>query len=289
MGAGSTFSQGANANTANPYAGTTSPYFGAAQAQSLGNLAGAQQASQANRVNQVTPYGSLNYSQQTDANGNPTWTATQSLSPELQSLTQSSLQGLQQSQQNPMYGINPGQTYSDAIMQRLQPQMAQSAESNTAALANQGIVPGTQAYNNAMRTFQQGQNDLLTSAQIQGMNTGLQAQQLQGTQAGQIKNLATPNLINAPQQAAVAGPDYTGALATQTNANIAAQNAQLGQQTNNTAGLYGLGAAGILGLATNPGLIGSAASGIGNAYNYLTTPSSTGLDAIQTGPFCTGW
>jgi len=27
MGAGSTFSQGANTNTANPYAGTTSPYF----------------------------------------------------------------------------------------------------------------------------------------------------------------------------------------------------------------------------------------------------------------------
>ena len=290
MGAGSTFSQGANANTANPYAGTTSPYFGAAQAQSLGNLAGAQQASQANRVNQVTPYGSLNYSQQTDANGNPTWTATQSLSPELQSLTQSSLQGLQQSQQNPMYGINPGQTYSDAIMQRLQPQMAQSAESNTAALANQGIVPGTQAYNNAMRTFQQGQNDLLTSAQIQGMNTGLQAQQLQGTQAGQIKNLATPNLINAPQQAAVAGPDYTGALATQTNANIAAQNAQLGQQTNNTAGLYGLGSAGILGLAANPGLLSSAASGIGNAYNYLTSPQTSAqymnsIGATSSGAF----
>jgi len=275
MGAGSTFTQGANANTANPYAGSTSPYFGAAQAQSLGNLAGAQQATQANRVNQVTPYGSLNYTQQTDANGNPTWTATQSLSPELQSLTQSSLQGLQASQANPMYGINPGETYSDAIMRRLQPQMAQSAESNTAALANQGIVPGTQAYENAMRTFQQGQNDLLTSAQIQGMNTGLQAQQLQGTQAGQIKNLATPNLINAPQQAAVAGPDYMGALTTQTNANIAAQNAQLGQQTNNTAGLYGLGSAGILGLAANPGLLSSAASGIGNAYNYLTSPQTS--------------
>ena len=209
MGAGSTFSQGANANTANPYAGTTSPYFGAAQAQSLGNLAGAQQASQANRVNQVTPYGSLNYSQQTDANGNPTWTATQSLSPELQSLTQSSLQGLQQSQQNPMYGINPGQTYSDAIMQRLQPQMAQSAESNTAALANQGIVPGTQAYENAMRTFQQGQNDLQTSAQIQGMQTGLQAQQLQNQTAAGIKSLATPNYVNPYSQAAVSCLLYT--------------------------------------------------------------------------------
>jgi len=67
MGAGSTFSQGANTNTTNPYGGTQSPYFGAAQAQTLGNLAGAQQAVQANRVNQVTPYGNLNYSQQTDA------------------------------------------------------------------------------------------------------------------------------------------------------------------------------------------------------------------------------
>jgi hypothetical protein len=281
MGAGSTFSQGANTNTVNPYGGTTSPYFGAAQAQTLGNLAGAQQAAQANRVNQVTPYGNLNYSQTTDANGNPSWTATQSLSPELQALTQSSLQGLQASQANPMYGINPGETYSDAIMRRLSPQIAQQKESQTAALANQGIVPGTQAYDNAMRTFNQQQNDLLTSAQIGGMQTGLQAQSLQGTQAGQIKNLATPNFINAPQQAAVAGPDYMGALGTQTNANIAAQNAALGQATSNTAGLYGLGSAGILGLAANPGLVSSAANGLSglfntNPSNYFTNPTSAG-------------
>jgi hypothetical protein len=262
MGAGSTFSQGANPNTANPYAGTTSPYFGAAQAQTLGNLAGAQQAVQANRVNQVTPYGNLNYTQSTDANGNPTWTATQSLTPELQNLASSSIANLQASQSNPMYGINPGETYSSAIMRRLQPQMAQQAEAVKSDLANQGIVPGTQAYENAMRTFNQQQNDLLTSAQIQGMNTGLQAQQLQGQQAGQIKNLTTPTFINAPQQAAVAGPDYMGALQTQTNANIAAQNAALGQATNQTAGLYGLGSAGILGLAANPGVVSSIGSGL---------------------------
>ena len=270
MGAGSTFSQGANANTANPYAGTTSPYFGAAQAQTLGNLAGAQQATQANRVNQNTLYGGLNYQQGTDANGNPTWTANQTGTDQTQGLVNSSLAGLQASINNPAYGINPGQTYSDAIMQRLAPQQAQAAQMNTAQLANQGIVPGTQAYNDAMRTFQQGQNDQLTSAQIQGMNTGLQAQALQGTQAGQIKSLTTPNLINAPQQAAVAGPDYTGALATQTNANIAAQNAALGQQTNQTAGLYGLGSAGILGLAANPGALSSIGNGISSAYNWLT-------------------
>jgi hypothetical protein len=285
MGAGSTFSQGANTNTTNPYGGTQSPYFGAAQAQTLGNLAGAQQAVQANRVNQVTPYGNLNYSQQTDQYGNPTWTATQSLSPELQSLTQSSLQNLQKSQASPMYGINPGENYSDAIMRRLQPQIAQSDQQQSAALANQGIVPGTVAYDNAMRTYNQGKNDLLTSAQIGGMQTGLQAQSLQGTQAGQIKSLATPSFINAPQQAAVAGPDYMGALGTQTNANIAAQNAALGQSTANTAGLYGLGSAGILGLAANPGLVSSAASGLSglfsNGYNtatnnYFTSPTAGG-------------
>ena len=282
MGAGSTFSQGANANTANPYAGTTSPYFGAAQAQSLGNLAGAQQATQANRVNQNTLYGGLNYQQGTDANGNPTWTANQTGTDQTQGLVNSSLAGLQASINNPAYGINPGQTYSDAIMQRLAPQQAQAAELNTSQLANQGIVPGTQAYDNAMRTFQQGQNDQLTSAQIQGMNTGLQAQALQGTQAGQIKSLTTPNLINAPQQAAVAGPDYTGALATQTNANIAAQNAQLGQQTNQTAGLYGLGSAGILGLAANPGLVSTAYNGISNLFNGIPSSSTAAGDWLNT-------
>ena len=266
-GVGSTFAQGMNSNTVNPYAGATNPYLQAANAQAQGNLAGAQTATQANRVNQNTLYGGLNYQQGTDANGNPTWTANQTGTDQTQGLVNSSLAGLQASINNPAYGINPGQTYSDAIMQRLAPQMAQSAESNKAALANQGIVPGTQAYDNAMRTFQQGQNDLLTSAQVQGMNTGLQAQALQGTQAGQIKSLTTPNLINAPTQAAVAGPDYMGAVGSQTAAQIASNNAALGQQTANTQGLYGLGSAGILGLAANPGVVSS----IGNGLSSLGT------------------
>ena len=262
----------------NPYSASTSPYFQAANAQAQGNLAGAQQATQANRVNQNTLYGGLQYQQGTDANGNPTWTANQTGTDQTQGLVNSSLAGLQASINNPAYGINPGETYSDAIMRRLQPQMAQSKEMQDAQLANQGIVPGTQAYDNAMRTFNQGQNDLLTSAQIQGMNTGLQAQQLQGTQAGQIKNLTTPNLINAPTQAAVAGPDYMGALGSQTAAQIAANNAAIGQQTANTAGLYGLGSAGILGLAANPGLASSGLTGLGNLVGQ-------GLSSIGYNPY----
>lgn len=262
MGAGSTFSQGANTGVTNPYAGSSSPYFQAATAQSLGNLAGAQAATQANRVNQVTPYGNLNYTQSVDANGNPTWTATQSLNPDLQNLATSSIQGLQASQSNPMYGINPGQTYSDAIMQRLAPQQEMQRKQFDAQMANRGIPVGTEAYNNAYRQFSQGQNDQLTSAIIGGMQTGLQAQQLQGNQAAQIKSLTTPSFINAPTQAAVAGPDYLGALGSQTAANIAAQNAALGQKTANTAGLYGLGSAGVLGLAANPDLAKSIYGGL---------------------------
>tara|TARA_R110000772_G_scaffold84790_1_gene178696 strand:+ start:3032 stop:4186 length:1155 start_codon:yes stop_codon:yes gene_type:complete len=261
--------------TANPYQGSTNPYIQAAQATTMGNLYGSQAATQANRMNQNTPYGSLNYTQGVDANGNPTWTANQQLSQPLQDLTNTSLSGLQQSLQNPMYGINPGQTYSDAIMQRLAPQLAQQSESNTAALANQGIVPGTQAYENAMRTFQQGQNDLRTSAQIQGMNTGLQAQQLQNQQAANIKALGSPGYVNPYSQPAVAGPDYLGAYTTSRAAEIAQQNANIAKQNATTQGLYGLGSAALLGSGGlgSLGTGGTGGSGLlglgGSAYNTL--------------------
>jgi hypothetical protein len=56
-------------------------YAGAASATAAGNLDAARAAAAANRVNQVTPYGNLNYAVTgTDPYGNPTWTATTSLS-----------------------------------------------------------------------------------------------------------------------------------------------------------------------------------------------------------------
>jgi hypothetical protein len=267
--------------TSSPYQGSSNPYIQAAQATTMGNLYGAQAATQANRINQNTPYGSLNYTQGVDQYGNPTWTANQQLSQPLQNLTNTSLQGLQQSLQNPMYGINPGQTYSEAIMSRLQPQLAQQSQSQAAALANQGIVPGTQAYDNAMRTFNQQQNDLLTSAQIQGMNTGLQAQQLQNQQAANIKALGTPNYINPYTQAAVAGPDYLGAYTTSNAADIARQNAAAARTANMQNGLFGLGNAALLG-GGGIGSLGNATTagtgllGLGgSAYNWLTGSNST--------------
>ena len=251
---------------------STNPFVQAAQANAQGNIAGALQATAANRINQQTPYGSLSYQQTgTDAQGNPIWSANQQLSPELQNLTQSSLAGLQASQANPMYGINPGDTYSNAIMQRLAPQQSQAREALDAQLANQGIMPGSEAYNRAKTLLGQTQNDALTSAIVGGMQTGLQAQGLQNTTAANIRNLATPGYVNPYNQAAVAGPDYLSAYTSQNATDIARANAEAAQRSSLLSGLAGLGSSAILGgTGANSalgGLLGLGASGLSGLTN----------------------
>lgn len=87
----------------------------------------------------------------------------------------------------PSYGINPGETYEAAIMRRLEPTLERQQQATDAQLANQGIVPGTRAYETAKQLLAQQQNDALTSAIVGGMETGLRAnQQAYGQQAGQI-------------------------------------------------------------------------------------------------------
>jgi len=249
---------------------STNPFVQAAQANAQGNIAGALQATAANRINQQTPYGSLSYQQTgTDAQGNPIWSANQQLSPELQQLTQSSLANLQASQANPMYGINPGDTYSNAIMQRLAPQQSQAREALDAQLANQGIMPGSEAYNRAKTLLGQTQNDALTSAIVGGMQTGLQAQDLQNKSAANIRNLATPGYVTPYNQAAVAGPDYLSAYTSQNATEIARQNAEAAQRSAMLGGLAGLGSSAILG-GTGPN------SALGGLYGL----GSKGLEAL---------
>jgi hypothetical protein len=65
----------------------TPDYTGAAKETAAGNLDAARAATAANRVNQVTPYGTLKYSiTGQDPYGNPTWTSTSALSPDMQAL-----------------------------------------------------------------------------------------------------------------------------------------------------------------------------------------------------------
>jgi hypothetical protein len=73
--------------------------------------------------------------------------------------------------------VNAGMTGQAAIMARLQPQLEQQSKATAQNLANQGITPGSEAWNNAMREQQQGQNDLLSQAALQGIGLDMSANQ----------------------------------------------------------------------------------------------------------------
>lgn len=258
----------------------TPDYAAAAKETATGNLDAARAAAASNRVNQVTPYGSLNYAVTgKDPYGNPTWTATTQLSPDQQALYDydiasskglGALQGKGLSYVSnmldkpfdtsslPRTGINAGEQMSESIMRRLQPQLAQEQKSFDTNMANQGIPLGSEAYQNAKRLFDERQNDRLVSSIIQGTQTGLQARGQGFSEQAYQRNepintlnavrsgsqVTNPNsfYVNAPQQATTAGADYLGAAGMTGNANIAAANAQNAQRNAMISGLFNLGA-----------------------------------------------
>jgi len=239
---------------------SSNPFVQAAQANAQGNLAGALQATAANRVNQQTPFGGLQYQQTgTDAQGNPIWSANQTIAQPYQNAINSLSSQIQQNfaqpfdtsqYQNQMVGSTPQfqgvgsapqlgmvgqnpqfQNVSSAqqalgtglgpqfqgvgqapnlqtsvqgtgmqgwdqatnlLMSRLNPQIKQQNEASDAQLANQGIMPGSEAYNRAKTQIAQQQNDLLNQAQLAGSQ--IQNQMFnQNLAAGTFGNTALGN------------------------------------------------------------------------------------------------
>ena len=256
-------------------------YSAAAQQTAQGNLEAARAATAANRVNQVTPYGSLNYAVTgADPYGNPTWTATQSLAPAQQqlldyqnrtslglgNLTDKGLSYVSNMLDNPFNtsalpstGFNPSQTYQDAYMQRLAPQIAQSQEALDVKLANAGIPIGSEAYRRAQMNEAQRVNDLRLGATTQGFGVGQQARQTALQEQAFLRNeplntlnavrtgsqVTGPQFVNSSQQATTAGPDLLGAAGMQYNAQMGDFNSKVAQQAAFNEGLMGLGGAGI--------------------------------------------
>jgi hypothetical protein len=267
-----------------PSAPAAPDYTGAAQATAQNNLDMARAATAANRVNQVTPYGNLNYAVTgSDPYGNPTWTATTSLSDVGQQLlnnqnnaslglgnTINSALGRVQDTMGggfnpnlPQVGINAGQNYQDAYMQRLAPQISQQRELLNNQLANQGIPVGSEAWNRAQLAQGQKENDLLAAATTQGFNTGLAANQQAYNQAltnynlplNTLSSLRTgaqvqnPTFVNSANQATTAGADILGAQQAQYNAALGNANMQNAAQSNLNSGLFSLGGAGIMAMS----------------------------------------
>ena len=255
-------------------------YTAAANATAAGNLAAAQAAAAANRVNQVTPYGNLNYTQTgQDSYGNPMWTATQTLAPEQQKIASQQAQlssgllntaqqgldyagnlmakpGIDQSQL-PSTGFNPGQSYQDAMMARLEPQIGRENQSFEQDMANKGIGAGTQAYNTAKQLLAQNQNDRYNQATVQGLNAGLTANQQAFAQQGYNQmqpinvinalrtgsQVASRQYVNPSQQATTSGPDLLGAAGQQYNAQLGQTNANNAAASGFMGGLMNMGAA----------------------------------------------
>jgi hypothetical protein len=72
---------------------------------------------------------------------------------------------------------NAGINAQQAILSRLNPTIEAGDTSFKQALANQGLAPGTQAFDNAMRNREQSKNDLYTQAALQGINVDMSARQ----------------------------------------------------------------------------------------------------------------
>lgn len=272
-----------------PDAPAAPDYAGAAQATAQGNLEATRSASAANRVNQYTPYGNLIYNQDPNASSpDHGWSVTQQLSPAQQQILDrnnnlstgllgTAEQGLGQVNDllaNPTMDESrlaqmpiQGQSVQDAVMSRLQPQIERQRGRLDNQLANQGIMRDSEAWKNAQTDQGQQENDLMTQAALQGINTGMSARQ-QGIQEQAFmqdrplniinalrsgNQVQSPQFTNVPQQQTTTGADLLGASKLRGAAEQNAFNQEMGAWNNMMSGLFELGGAAVPRPKPSPG------------------------------------
>jgi hypothetical protein len=230
-----------------------------------------------NMTNQVTPQGSLTYTQSgnntfTGADGKtytvPQFTATQTLSPQEQELfnlgnqTQKNLAqiGVDQSSKigallnTPFNGDQATEDKLDSLAAaRLDPQFAKNQAALETELSNKGIQIGSAAWNDAMTQFGQTKNDAYNQLYLNGNQQAFnQAVAERNQPINEITALmsgsqvSNPNFTSTPTTN-VAGTDYSGLVQNEFNNQTQQYNTQVGQQNAMAGGLFGLG--GTLGTA----------------------------------------
>lgn len=186
--------------------------------------------------------------------------------------------------------VNAGTTGQAAIMDRLDPSLQRQRVSTETQLINQGLRPGMEAYDNAIKLLGQQENDARQQAVLQGLNLDMGAnaqgfnQALQGGQFGNTANqqalaqalqlrsqplneitaLMSGSQIQNPQFQGYTGanvapaPVMAGAQA-QGQAGLNLYNTQQAADNAMTSGLFQLGGLAASGYAGSP--TGSAAIG----------------------------
>lgn len=282
-------------------------YADAARQTAAGNLEAARAAASANRVNQTTPYGSINYSQTPtyDVNGelnkDAGWNMTTSLSPtqqrqfdqnnqineQLGGVAQQGLGYVQSALSSPLQGANALSTsagdpqllqqnvqnalYNNA-KQYLDPQFAQSDTALESKLANQGITRGSEAFNSAMLNQSNARQQAYESARNSATAQGV----------GAAQGMFGQNLQNSQLQNATSAQDFAARQALQQNPINMLNAVRSGQQMNtatlptqqNVAMQQGTAGPDMLGAATATGQYNQ---GIYNAQQAGTAGMVGGL------------
>jgi hypothetical protein len=284
-----------------PAAPATPDYRGAAVEQGAANLEAARATARLSNPNTYTPYGTQLVSYDGDIPTiRQTLTPTAQKTLEAQQGVELSLANLGAKGANTASGVldkpfsfggpevqtsldlsgiakmpvNAGMTGQEAIMQRLEPSLARQRTSTETQLINQGLRPGSEAYDNAIQLLGQQETDARTQAVLQGLNLDIGANQQgfgQQLEAGKFGNTAqqqalaeaiqlrqlplneitalmSGSQIQNPQFGAYSGatvqaaPIFAGAQAQgQFDANK--YNQEVSQANAQTAGMYSLGGA----------------------------------------------
>jgi hypothetical protein len=268
----------------NGFMGKTPPkpaqpdYIGAANAQSAGTIGAALANNLMSHPNINTPLGSQTWNQSGSSTINipglgdisiPQYSQTVSMSPEQQSLydRQTRLSGNLTDQASSSLSqpqdLNSAQAIADKAYgnytSRLDPQWDQNQKANDTQLSNQGIMRGSEAYDNSQRVFNQAKNDAYTQANTAAINTMPQTYQLATAARDQPLNemnaLKQGSQVNMPQfqpsqyPGNAQGPQTSAATQALGTWQQGLYNAQQAQANNTKSGLFGLGAAGMMALA----------------------------------------
>ncbi len=241
-----------------------------ANAQTASNIATATAQTNLNQTDQVTPQGSLKYTQiGTNADGTPKYQATTTYSPQTQALydttmgTSQNLANLAKDQSTRLPGLlaNPidwdqqRDYLTNFTDEALDSSWDRQGAALDTALANKGIMQGSDAYNDAYDQYRQSRSRSYNAANVSNYNTALQSQlALRNAPLNEILALAGQGQIMAPQftatpQTGVGGTDVAGLTNSQYNAQWQQYQNQQAQNQNLLGGLFGLGASALTAFA----------------------------------------
>jgi hypothetical protein len=247
-----------------------------AAASTATNVGTAIANSNLQNVNQVTPNGSLTYSQSgtykwTDPNTGqsydiPQYTATTALSPDQQKLqdlsnqTKTNLGQIGLDASSRIGGIlstpfNANKAVEDKITAlgsaRLDPQFQRESDALTTPLSNQGLQPGSAAWNAQMTQFGQNKNDAYNQLYLNGSNQAFQQSLAERNQPiNEVTALMSGSQVSNPSfqntnEPTIPTTDTAGIINNSFNQQQQQYQQQMQQYNQIMGGLFGTGAAAV--------------------------------------------